>query len=165
MWKDLKIFIYLLQILWKVLQHQCQQYLPWLHLLRWREEILGRALKDYAQIFVFQTKLNISKVILCFPSNLLNQFPETYVKGFGSLFSAVISCYLFQTERARVVCTSVLQMKNCRSLLGPSWTCTMELFRENNWRLKAINYFCKKALSQMFDWVLNTLLDGVNFIL
>ena len=42
------------------------------------------------------------------------------------------------------------------SHLEPSRTLTMELFRENSWRLKAVNYFRKKAPSQMFDWVLNT---------
>ena len=34
----------------------------------------------------------------------------------------------------------------------------MELFCKNRQRLKAVNYFCKKAQSQMFDSVLDTLL-------
>ena len=28
-------------------------------------------------------------------------------------------------------------------------------FCENSWQLLAVNYFCKNALSEMFDWVLN----------
>ena len=39
-----------------------------------------------------------------------------------------------------------------------SWTSTMELFWENNWRLNVVNYFRKIAPSYMFDRVLNTLL-------
>ena len=34
----------------------------------------------------------------------------------------------------------------------------MELFRKIRQRLKVFNYFLKKALSQIFNWVLNTLL-------
>ena len=37
-----------------------------------------------------------------------------------------------------------------------SRTSTMELFCENSERPLAINYFRKKAPSQMFDWTLNT---------
>ena len=33
---------------------------------------------------------------------------------------------------------------------------TMELFRKNSLRLLVVNYFRKKAPSQVFDWVLNT---------
>ena len=32
----------------------------------------------------------------------------------------------------------------------------MEFFCKNIWRLKSINYFCGKASSYLFDWVLNT---------
>ena len=39
--------------------------------------------------------------------------------------------------------------------LEPSQTFTMELSFENNEQLRAINYYCKKAPSQMFNWVLN----------
>ena len=34
----------------------------------------------------------------------------------------------------------------------------MELFTENGYRLLTVNYFHKKVLSLMFDWVLNTTL-------
>ena len=43
--------------------------------------------------------------------------------------------------------------------LEPSWTSTMDLCCENSGRLLTVNYFCKKASSQMFSWVLNTLLS------
>ena len=36
-----------------------------------------------------------------------------------------------------------------------SRTFTMELFRKNSWRLKALNYFRKKAQPYMFDCVRN----------
>ena len=37
--------------------------------------------------------------------------------------------------------------------LEPSRMCITELFYKNSERLKAINYFCKKAPPQTFDWV------------
>ena len=39
----------------------------------------------------------------------------------------------------------------CYSTFRTQVNITMELFCENSWRLKAFNYFRKKALSQMFD--------------
>ena len=42
--------------------------------------------------------------------------------------------------------------------LEPSQKSTIKPFCENNKRLLAINYFRKKALSQMFDWVLFAIL-------
>ena len=42
----------------------------------------------------------------------------------------------------------------------PSRTSTMELSVENDKRLKAANYFHKKAPSWMFDWALNMALKG-----
>ena len=38
----------------------------------------------------------------------------------------------------------------------PSRTSAMELFFKSSERLKAVSYFCKKASSQMFYWVINT---------
>ena len=35
----------------------------------------------------------------------------------------------------------------------------MQLLSENSQWPQAVNYFRKKALSQMFDWILNTPLD------
>ena len=40
--------------------------------------------------------------------------------------------------------------------LEPSRTSMMEIFCENNYRLNVVNYFRKKVLSWMFDWVLHT---------
>ena len=40
--------------------------------------------------------------------------------------------------------------------LKPCQTSKMELFQENNEGLKAVSYFREKALSSMFDMVLNT---------
>ena len=40
--------------------------------------------------------------------------------------------------------------------LEPSRTSTMELFCEASERLKAVNYFRKKAPEYVFGWVLNT---------
>ena len=40
--------------------------------------------------------------------------------------------------------------------LEPGPTVKMVFFCGKSQRLKAVNYFCKKAPSQMFDWVLNT---------
>ena len=40
--------------------------------------------------------------------------------------------------------------------LDPSQTSTIVHLYENSYRLLAVYYFCKKAPSQMFDWVLNT---------
>ena len=39
--------------------------------------------------------------------------------------------------------------------LEPSQTSTMELFSKNSQQLITVKYFCKKALLQMFHWVLN----------
>ena len=47
-----------------------------------------------------------------------------------------------------------------RRVLEPSRTFTMELFCGNNSRLKASNYFHKKAPSQMFNWILQTPLSS-----
>ena len=40
--------------------------------------------------------------------------------------------------------------------LEPTRTFPMEFFCENSKRLKTVNYFRKKAPSQMFDWAPNT---------
>ena len=47
-------------------------------------------------------------------------------------------------------------LKTRASLLEPSRTSTMKPFCENSLRLKTENYFRKKALSWMFDCILNT---------
>ena len=44
--------------------------------------------------------------------------------------------------------------------LEHSRTSTMEVFCKNSERIKLVNYFCKKATSSMFDWVLKMLLGG-----
>ena len=38
-------------------------------------------------------------------------------------------------------------------------TSTMQLFCDNSYQLLAVNYFCKKNPSQMFEWILNMSLD------
>ena len=40
----------------------------------------------------------------------------------------------------------------------------MEIFCKNSLKVKAVNYFGKKAASQMFDWVLNTTQTGLSFV-
>ena len=49
--------------------------------------------------------------------------------------------------------------KTSEAYLEPSRTSTTELLCENSYGLKSVNYFRKKALSQIFDWVLNTPLN------
>ena len=49
--------------------------------------------------------------------------------------------------------------------LEPSQTSTMELFCENSWRLKPVNYFPEKGQSYMLNLVLNTPLLNVPVLL
>ena len=49
--------------------------------------------------------------------------------------------------------------RESEAYLEPNQVFTMELFCKNSWELLAVNYFCKKALSKMFDWVLKTSLS------
>ena len=59
-------------------------------------------------------------------------------------------------------CSKVIQKKRGRAdaYLEPSGTSTMDLFCGNSQRLLAVYYFCKKAPSLLFDWVLSTLLGS-----
>ena len=40
--------------------------------------------------------------------------------------------------------------------LEPSRISTMEVFFDNSYQLKGVNYFPKRAASKIFDWALNT---------
>ena len=77
--------------------------------------------------------------------------PESSVKLIGSylqvnIFQIAYSKFYMNNSRAEVY-------------LEPCQTSTMELFCENSWQLKAV-IFAKKAPSYIFEWVLNTLLQG-----
>ena len=49
-------------------------------------------------------------------------------------------------------------VKTCRSVFRPSRISTMKLVCRDSWQLLAVRYCLKKVSSQMFDWILNTLL-------
>ena len=77
-------------------------------------------------------------MFLSFESTLVSTFSWGLCAEFCALLIALSPAVLLQVSEV---------------YLEPSQTSTMELFCENSWRLLAVNYFQKKAPSQMFDWV------------
>ena len=71
--------------------------------------------------------------------------------------------YILENIHVQSNISTILIVDFIEEYLKRSQTSTMELFCKNNQQLSAVNYFCEKVPSQIFDWVLNTLLLCVQY--
>ena len=78
------------------------------------------------------------------------------------VLNPIFSFYVYYLKRR--VSAGLLFLLILEAYLEPSRTSMMKLFCKNIERLLNINYFLKKAPSQVFEWVLNTSLRFKTFI-
>ena len=125
---------------------------------------------DYRSFFCYCEVLHHNPFFLC----ILVEEKEGYLDKLDSDFSTLIGQILKFDELQIDILTQIdpqlltkfdlvkaeIEVCSPETYLKPSRTPTMELFCENSYRLKAVNYFRKKGPSLMFDWVLNTPLQS-----
>ena len=82
-----------------------------------------------------------------------------FCKGSGSAFSKGPFLLKVHFIKYAITLWLILVWLTLEVYLEPSRTSAMELLFKNSWQLLTLNYFLKKAPSQMFDWALNTPLN------
>ena len=84
---------------------------------------------------------------------------SNFCKGSGCAFSKGPFLLKVRFIKYAITLWLILVWLTLEVYLEPSRTSAMELLFKNSWQLLTVNYFLKKAPSQMFDWALNTPLN------